>query len=141
VRSLLPLAAAWLFMGSAAARGTSGPSGPAPPRAQIACAAVAEPGRVRCEVEVRPAAGRALKWGDVVVVETPSFALPLRARVGPGEATTREEGVWRWALALAASARGRGEVRVRVRTVTCLAAGDACVGDEVEAKGAIAVGE
>ena len=107
--------------------------------AHVECARLVDPGRVRCEVEVRSSSGRPLRWAEVVVVEAPSFAPPLRARVGPAEATTHEDSVWRWAIALAARGRGVGGLHVRVRGVSCV--GAACTPFEVEARGEVAVGE
>jgi hypothetical protein len=110
-----------------------------PATAKVACARASEPGRVRCEVEARVPAGSVLKWADVVIRKSPPFASPLRARVGPLEASAREDTVWRWAIALAARARGAGEVVVRVRLVVCVK--DACATREIETKGDVVVGE
>jgi hypothetical protein len=90
-------------------------------------------------VEARPPAGAVIKWADVEVLSTPPFAAPLRARVGPGEASVREEAGWHWTLALAARGRGTGEIGVRVRLVSCVH--DACTPSEVSATAALAVGE
>jgi hypothetical protein len=111
---------------------------PPPMTAKVECARLVEPGRVRCEVEVRAASGHPVHWADAVVVEAPPFAPPLRARVGPAEATTHEDSVWRWAIALAARGRGTGTIRIRVRGVACPT--EACVPFEVEARGEVAVG-
>jgi hypothetical protein len=94
---------------------------------------------VRCEVEVRVPEGTVLKWADVVVTKTPPFASALRGRVGPLEASAREDTVWRWAIALAARARGTGDLSVRLRIVACVKA--ACAPSELEASGAVVVGE
>ena len=103
------------------------------------CAHVSEPGRVRCEVEVKAPAGAVLRWADLVVTKAPPFVTPLRARVGPLEASAREETVWRWAIALAARARGAGELAARIRLVTCVK--DVCAPTEIEARGEVVVGE
>jgi hypothetical protein len=84
-------------------------------------------------------AGTVLKWADVVVTKTPPFAQALRARVGPLEASAREDTVWRWAMALAARARGSGELGARIRIVACVK--DACTPSELEAKADVVVGE
>jgi hypothetical protein len=107
--------------------------------AKLACAPASEPGRVRCEVEVRVPAGVVIKWADLVVTKTPPFATALRARVGPTEASAREETVWRWAIALAARARGAGALAAKIRLVSCV--GDACVTSELGAEGSVVVGE
>jgi hypothetical protein len=106
---------------------------------KLECAHASEPGRVRCEVEVRVPAGSIIKWGDVVVTSVPVFASALRARVGPLEATAHEDTVWRWPLALAARARGTGELAVRARIVSCVK--EACTPSELEARTTVAVGE
>ncbi len=107
--------------------------------ATLVCPRVSEPGRVRCEVEVKPPPGATLRWADTLVVSTPAFASPLRARVGPAEATTHEETVWHWTIALAARARGTGEIEARVRVVTCV--GDACTPSETTVRAPLAVGD
>lgn len=107
--------------------------------AKVDCPRVAAPGRVRCEIEVRARPGLVLKWADAVVSKSPPFATPLRARVGPADATAHEETVWRWAIAFAARTRDAGEVVVRVRLVACEK--DACTPEELEARGQMTVGE
>jgi hypothetical protein len=107
--------------------------------AKIECAHTQEPGRVRCEVEARVPVGLVLKWADLVVTSTPPFAQALRARVGPLDASLREDTVWRWAIALAARARGSGELAARVRLVVC--AGDACAPEEIAVKAPVLVGD
>jgi hypothetical protein len=111
--------------------------------AKIECAPVPEPGRVRCEVETRATHGRSIQWADVVVERAPPFTAPLRARVGPLDASAREEGVWRWAIALAAKSHGTGALDVRVRVVVCPEGGartGACVPVELTASTAVTVG-
>jgi hypothetical protein len=112
-----------------------------PPRAtaKVECARASEPGRVRCEIVARVPAGAVLKWADIVVTKTPPFATALRARVGPLDASAREDNVWRWAIALAARGRGAGELAVRVRVVSCVR--EACVPSELEARADVVVGE
>jgi hypothetical protein len=122
-----------LILASASPTGGGGAS------ATLVCPRVSEPGRVRCEVEVKPPSGATLKWADMLVVSTPPFAVPLRARVGPAEATTHEETVWHWTIALAARARGTGEIEARVRVVTCVR--DACTPSEITARALLAVGD
>jgi hypothetical protein len=119
--------------------GAAGAEDPPGATAKLECAHAPEPGRVRCEVEVRAAAGTRIKWADVVIVSAPPFAPALRARVGPLEASAHEDAVWRWALALAARARGTGELVARVRIVSCVK--DACAPSELEPRAAVAVGE
>jgi hypothetical protein len=88
-------------------------------RVEMTCEHAAAPGRVRCDVEARVAAGEAIRWGDVEIVATPPFASALRGRVGPRDASTHDDEVWRWPLALAAREHGAGDVGGRVRLVVC----------------------
>lgn len=112
---------------------------PARATAKVECAHASEPGRVRCEVELRAPVGVVIKWADVVVTSAPPFAPALRARVGPVEATLHEDAVWRWAIALAARTLGSGELSARVRVVSCVK--DVCTPSELEAKAPVVVGD
>jgi hypothetical protein len=115
-----PVALGVLAAPFARAEGDAGAAAPA----TMVCDRVETPGRVRCEVEARVDAAEAIQWGDVVLVSTPPFVNALRGRIGPGDATVREDHVWRWALALVARERGAGEVSARIRLVVCR--GDRC---------------
>jgi hypothetical protein len=110
-----------------------------PTTATMTCERVDSPGRVRCDVEARVAAGESIAWGDIVIVRTPPFVGALRGRIGPDGATAREAQSWRWALALVARAKGSGDVDARVRLVVCR--GDRCGPRQVELAGHVAVGE
>lgn len=90
-----------------------------PATATMQCEHATEPGRVRCTVEARARAGVAIRWGDVVIRQTAERVATLKGRIGPADATTRDDGVWRWALALVARERGSSDVRARVRLVVC----------------------
>ena len=107
--------------------------------ARVDCERAPEPGRIRCEVVVKAPPGAILKWADVAIVRTPPFATALRARVGPLEASAREDTGWRWAIALAARGRGTGELEARVRLVSCVK--DACTPSEVPITTTVVVGE
>lgn len=120
---------------------TSGPSARAddaatPLRTTIACEAPPAPGRFRCDVEVRVASGT-LSWADVVVVRTDDFILPLRGRLGPRDASTRDADIARWSLGFVAKGRGVGDVTVRVRAVVCH--GEACEPVVAEVAGRVVV--
>ena len=108
------------------------------PRATLTCDHVADPGRVRCEVEARVDPGESIAWGDVVLLRTPPFATALRGRIGPHDAAVREPGLWRWTFALVARAKGAGELSGRVRVVVCR--DQACGAREVEVAGKVEVG-
>jgi hypothetical protein len=144
VRLAFPLAWACLLLAAAASADEKpgAPHAPSGAVAKIECARVGGPGRVRCEVEVRPPTGAVLRWADVVLVRVPPFAAALRGRVGSDEASIREETVWRFSLALAARARGTGEVEARVRLIACHGdAGEVCTPYEVSVRGQVVVGD
>jgi hypothetical protein len=86
--------------------------------AVLQCPRRATPVRVVCEAELEVAQGT-LAWGDVLVLEAPDFARPLRARVGPSAATSQRERRMRLQLALAATSAGEGRLSVRARGVHC----------------------
>ena len=83
------------------------------------CDRAGEPGRVRCTVEVHAVEGLVISWAEVEIVGVPEFAVPLRGRLGPSDAASKEPARWRFPLALASRRLGRGEVLARVRTVEC----------------------
>jgi hypothetical protein len=109
-----------------------------PLTASVTCAAVAEPGRVRCDVDARIDAGT-ITWADVEILGVPDLATPLKGRIGPREATLREPTAWRFALALVAKRPGRGTLVLRVRAVAC-DANDACTPLVAEVRGEVQVG-
>jgi hypothetical protein len=86
--------------------------------ARLACQPEAAPGRVLCELEVEVDGGR-LEWADVLVVQAPRFARPLRSRVGPRQALSRSEHGMRLPIALVATESGDGRVTVLARAVEC----------------------
>ncbi len=119
VKRLLPLlAAAGALSGPPALAADPAPDAGATPVVEMTCDRAGEPGRVRCAVEVRVKEGT-IRWGDVVIRSTPGFALPLKGRIGPNEASLRDASTWRWALALVAKTTGRGEVVADVRVLVC----------------------
>lgn len=86
--------------------------------ARLVCPPRPAPGRVVCEIELEVDAG-VLVWADVLVVEAPPFAAPLRSRVGPPGLFMRSDRRQRLQLALAATRAGSGALRVRARAVFC----------------------
>jgi hypothetical protein len=90
--------------------------------AVMLCERAAEPGRVRCSVEVRTTAPRSIGWADVALVELPEFAAALKGRIGPGDTTARSPTSQTWAFGLVARKTGQGDARARVRVVVCEAA-------------------
>jgi hypothetical protein len=114
----------------------------AAPKTTMTCERLAQPGRMKCDVEARATTGSAIRWGDVEVVKVPAFTTVLRGRIGPREATTREDDVWRWAFALVAREAGAGEVEAKVRVVECVGPGAGrCAPREVKVVGRAQVGE
>lgn len=84
---------------------------------ELACERAAGPGRVRCSLSVEAAPGFRLTWVDALVVQSPSFARPLRSRIPQrvsGKETQAEV-----LLALVASRTGTGSLTVRARAVLC----------------------
>lgn len=102
------------------------------------CDRAGEPGRVRCTVEAKIKEGT-IRWGDVVIRSSPGFALPLKGRIGPNEASLKEPTTWRWALALVAKTTGRGELVADVRLLVCGEGG--CVAKTVETRAKVTVGQ
>ncbi|HTV18328.1 MAG TPA: hypothetical protein VMG12_06645 [Polyangiaceae bacterium] len=86
--------------------------------ARLVCPPRPGPGRVVCEVELEVDTGT-LTWADVLVIEAPSFAAPLRSRVGQTALFMKTEQRQRLQLALAATRAGSGRLRVRARAVAC----------------------
>jgi hypothetical protein len=71
-----------------------------------------------CEAELEVQSG-VLAWADVLVLEAPAFAPPLRSRVGSGALFMKSDQRQRLQLALAATGAGSGVLRVRARAVLC----------------------
>ena len=95
------------------------PLPPAPEfSARLQCQRRSTPGRVLCEAELEVNSG-VLRWGDVLVLDAPGFARPLRARVGPSALFMQSERRQRLQLALAATHDGSGHLQVRARGVVC----------------------
>ena len=103
------------------------------------CDRAGEPGRVRCSVEVHALEGLGISWAEVEIIGVPEFAVPLRGRLGPSDAASKEPARWRFPLALASRRVGRGEVTARVRTVECNA-DKRCVTREALVKTEMVVG-
>jgi hypothetical protein len=100
-----------------------GAAGPDPaPRLDVAasCERKAAKGRVLCDVEFEVAEGR-IAWADVVVVQAPPFAKPLRSRVGVLDARSRTDKRIHIPVAFIATDQGHGTVAFRGRAVVCAA--------------------
>jgi precorrin isomerase len=107
------------------------------------CEHKATKGRVICDVEIE-AGGGSVVWADVLVVEAPLFAPPLRSRVAVADARARTQRRIRIPVAFVATAQGRGTVTVRGRAVVCGnapgAAQASCRAVSKEAKAELVVG-
>jgi hypothetical protein len=84
----------------------------------VSCERKAAKGRVICEAELESATGR-IAWADVVVMSSPPFAEPLRARIGMTDARARTEHRVRIPVAFVATTTGRGTVSLRARAALC----------------------
>lgn len=113
----------------------------APPvEAKMQCERAAEPGRVRCSVEVRTASPRTIAWADVAILQLPEFASALKGRIGPDDATARDANSVKWAFGVVARRAGQGEARVRVRVVACEAENTKCAPHSTEVRAILNVG-
>jgi hypothetical protein len=111
-----------------------------PIEAKMQCERAAEPGRVRCSVEVRTASPRTIAWADVAILQLPDFASALKGRVGPDDATARDASSVKWAFGLVAKRAGQGEARARVRVVVCESEGVKCAPRSTEVRAMLNVG-
>jgi hypothetical protein len=108
-----------LYLGGGVGTLAAAPSLAAPEfSARLQCQRRSTPGRVLCEAELEVTSG-VLRWGDVLVLEAPEFARPLRARVGQSALFMQSERRQRLQLALAATHDGTGSLKVRARGVVC----------------------
>jgi hypothetical protein len=112
----------------------------APIEAKMSCERAAEPGRVRCSVEVRTSAPRTIAWADVAILQLPDFASALKGRIGPDDATARDATSVKWAFGVVARRAGQGEARVRVRVVACESEGSKCAPQSTEVRAMLTVG-
>lgn len=124
----------------AAAEGSPAAQRSVAPSASLSCRPHAGPGRVICELELATRAGR-LVWADVLVVQAPPFARPLKSRVGLGEASLRTEQRVRLPVALLASEPGEAQLVIQARAVVCLgAATENCHPARTEVRAPLVVG-
>ncbi len=107
--------------------------------ASMKCAAAAGPGRVHCDAEVHPPPGARISWADLVIVESPTYVAPLKARIPPSDATESRDDTWRWAFAVVAKSRGKGDLKARTRVVICR--GDECTTATRDVSAVVSAGE
>jgi hypothetical protein len=132
----------WLIaplLGTALA--ASGAAAGVPPSVMLNCERRPGKGRVLCEVEAEVVDGR-IAWADVVVLSTPDFVKPLRARVGFRDASAHTDRRVRLPLALLATGFGDGRVSVKARAVVCRTVDgvEACIPETVVAEAVLRVG-
>lgn len=129
--------------------GAPRPGGPRPSRSSAPpWHATASPSRGASGAPSRPGCPTpaVLVWADVVVLEVPDLASPLKARIGGESVTARQPGAITWAFALVARRAGKGEARARVRGVACERTADGgasperCVPVSVEVRAEVVVG-
>ncbi|MGH7285702.1 MAG: hypothetical protein ACRELY_29640 [Polyangiaceae bacterium] len=89
-----------------------------PLKAQLVCEHVGVAGRVRCDVEAQVDDGR-IAWSDAQILDMPKFAIALKGRIGPDDATVKTPLRWRFAFGVVAKETGSGSISVRVRAVRC----------------------
>jgi hypothetical protein len=107
---------------------------------RLQCQQRATPGRVLCEAELEVQGGM-LAWADVLILEAPPFAPPLRSRVGQKALFMKTERRQRLQMALAATEAGEGVLKVRARAVRCPdVSGRDCVPQTREAEAKVSVG-
>ena len=106
------LACALVLAADASAETTS------PLKAQLVCERVGVAGRVRCDVEAQVDDGR-IAWSDVQILDMPKFAIALKGRIGPDDATVKTPQRWRLSFGVVAKETGSGSISVRVRAVRC----------------------
>jgi hypothetical protein len=120
--------------------GTNASSAPSELSARLTCQRRPTPGRVVCEAELEVDSG-VLSWGDVLVLDAPAFAMPLRSRVGQSAVVMQTVRRQRLQLALATTDAGEGTLKVRTRAVVCPdATGQGCRAAVREAEALVSVG-
>lgn len=110
--------------------------------ARVACAPVAGPGRIVCQLDVAASSGK-LVWVDALVVQAPPFARPLRSRIVLQVGSTGALGTASAKLALVATGLGKAELQVRVRGVLCRegANGESCGPELAPVSAVVEVGQ
>jgi hypothetical protein len=84
----------------------------------LQCAPRVGKGRILCDADLTVESGR-LSWADIVIIQAPSFAPPLRDRVGMRAASERSANHLRLPFALIAQEPGQGQVTIKARGVWC----------------------
>ena len=96
-------------------------SADAPPTvfATATCTPASKPGRIKCravlELPIEVAAKRRIAWGELVVVSAGAGISPLRGRLGPLDAETRDDARIAWSFSVAAAEAGDRTMEVALR--------------------------
>jgi hypothetical protein len=87
--------------------------------ATATCTPASKPGRIKCravlELPIEAAAKRRLAWGELVVVSAGAGISPLRGRLGPLDAETRDDARIAWSFSVAAAEVGERTMVVALR--------------------------
>ena len=87
--------------------------------ASATCAPASKPGRIRCratiELPLDAVATRRIGWAELLVVSADTGVVPLRGRLGPLDAETRDDGRVAWSFSVAAASAGERTLRVSLR--------------------------
>ena len=88
--------------------------------ASATCAPASKPGRIRCraviELPLDRASASTLSWGELRVVQTDDGLAPLRGRLGPLDAETRDDGRIAWTFSVAAASIGERSMTLALAT-------------------------
>ena len=87
--------------------------------ATVTCAPASKPGRIKCravlELPIEATSKRKLAWAELVVVSAGSGVSPLRGRLGPLDAETRDDARIAWSFSVAAAEVGARTMDVALR--------------------------
>jgi hypothetical protein len=120
--ALVALTIASLAAGSRAAPPTPTPPSSTAPASPIfataTCTPASKPGRIRCravlELPLEATAGRRISWGELRIVRADPDVTPLRGRLGPLDAETRDDARIVWSFSVAAAEPGEHRMTVRL---------------------------
>jgi hypothetical protein len=84
--------------------------------ASATCTPANKPGRIRCRavIELPLAATTRIAWSEVRVISSDPSVTPLRGRLGPLDAETRDDARVVWSFSVAAAEVGDRSMRVRL---------------------------
>ena len=99
-------------------RTLAGAESPPPIYATATCAPASKPGRIRCravvELPLESAGTRRIAWGELRVVKVDPDLEPLRGRLGPLDAETRDDGRIAWTFSVASPKAGDRSMTVKL---------------------------